>query len=169
MSSPPYTPEKYELQSFPGQFAESQIPLSFIGQEVPMDTPNLKHDWQGMPKAKRQRPDRLSSALVLTKALLMPMLAIGYLTFCYVVHYYVVPVRAHGIIDVSPQNLGEQCFASHMVKSSCASSSFYQGWGDHYQHFDNHSRTLTLKVSNQGTQSKWWPTVAHAHSQLIVL
>jgi len=106
MSSPPYMSlEKYELQSFPTPASESQIPLSFIGQDVPMDSPYPKHDWRGMPQAKLKRPSRLSSALVLMKALLMPMLAIAYLTFCYFVHYRVVPVRANGIVDVSPQNL----------------------------------------------------------------
>jgi hypothetical protein len=38
------------------------------------------------------------------------MLAIAYLTFCYVVHYRVIPVKAHGLVNVSPQNIGGQFF-----------------------------------------------------------
>jgi hypothetical protein len=124
MSSLFYMPlEKYELHSLtPTQLtsaSESHIPMirneAYAGKNsnIAIDsTSDSKHEaeysWRGMAQRhKPRRPSRSSSALGLLKALLLPMLAIAYLTFCYVVHYRIVPVNTHGIIDVSPQNIGE--------------------------------------------------------------
>ncbi|KAG2130896.1 hypothetical protein DEU56DRAFT_757737 [Suillus clintonianus] len=39
------------------------------------------------------------------KSLLFPMVAIGYLAFCYTVHNHSVPLNTHGLIDTTPANL----------------------------------------------------------------
>ena len=119
MSSPSYIAlEKYELHSLtPTRLtsaSESQIPMihndTYAGKSsnIPIDP---KHEagypWRGMAQHKPRRQSRSLSALSLLKALLLPILAIAYLTFCYVVHYRIVPVNTHGIMDVSPQNIGE--------------------------------------------------------------
>lgn len=118
MTSPSYIPlEKHELQSYPPPLtsaSESQIPIfhsgaPYTGQNVLMDTPDPKHNsghhWRRVPQPKSRGPSCLSSVWDLLKALLLPMLAIAYLTFCYVVHYRVIPVKAHGLVNVSPQNI----------------------------------------------------------------
>jgi hypothetical protein len=112
--------EKYELQSFPPQLSSdsdskasmSYTDISYPGQHgPPMHAPDPKLDagypWRGTPQRRYKRPSRLAAALDLLKALLLPFLAISYLSFCYVVHYRVVPVNTHGIINVSPQNIGQ--------------------------------------------------------------
>jgi hypothetical protein len=68
------------------------------------------HDSEPIAPRKPKRPSRFSSALGLLKALLMPILAIAYLTFCYVVHYRVVPISLHGIANTSPQNIGKRLY-----------------------------------------------------------
>src|ERR1700733_1791973 len=123
MTSPSYIPlEKHKRQSYPPPLtsaSESQIPIfhsgaPYTGQNVLMDTPDPKHNsghhWRRVPQPKSRGPSCLSSVWDLLKALLLPMLAIAYLTFCYVVHYRVIPVKAHGLVNVSPQNIGGQFF-----------------------------------------------------------
>lgn len=39
-------------------------------------------------------------------SLLLPLVAIAYIVFCYTVHYKTVPVRSGGLFDDSPANLG---------------------------------------------------------------
>lgn len=60
----------------------------------------------------QQRPVKksvghLKSTLDLLKALLLPIIAIAYLGFCYAVHYRTVPVDVHGIVNTSPSNIGK--------------------------------------------------------------
>jgi nitrate reductase NapE component len=83
--------------------------MSDIGAQNPsMGTKyDPEYPLRGMPQRKSRRPSRLSLAFDLLKTLLLPILAIAYLTFCYVVHYRIVPISLHGLINTSPQNIGE--------------------------------------------------------------
>jgi hypothetical protein len=114
MSSPSYIPvEKHELHTFPPTYSSQshgEIPNTGASYgAIPIDTadPKQQYPWTGMPQSKPRKPSRLLSALALLKSLLLPLLAIAYLTFCYVVHYKVVPVNTGGIVNTSPENIGE--------------------------------------------------------------
>ncbi|KIM79523.1 hypothetical protein PILCRDRAFT_10350 [Piloderma croceum F 1598] len=116
MSYPSYMPvEKREPHSVPSDLTaapESQTSMSDAG--IPyaensgiVDNPGSKYDaeYSEMPRRIPRGSSRLSSSLDLLKALILPTLAIAYLAFCYIVHYRVIPINMHGIINVSPQNI----------------------------------------------------------------
>ncbi|KAG2130897.1 hypothetical protein DEU56DRAFT_814984 [Suillus clintonianus] len=47
----------------------------------------------------------MNSLMNACKSLLFPMVAIGYLAFCYTVHNHSVPLNTYGLIDITPGNL----------------------------------------------------------------
>jgi hypothetical protein len=94
--------------------------------------------------------------LDLLKALLLPMLAIAYLTFCYVVRYRVIPVKMNGIINVSPKNIGERFPCNLTGKCSSAPSSVNQSWYDLDQYLDNRLGPLAGTRFDPGFQGKQW-------------
>lgn len=49
---------------------------------------------------------RVLNAPRYSMSLLLPLVAIAYIVFCYTVHYKTVPVRSGGLFDDSPANLG---------------------------------------------------------------
>jgi hypothetical protein len=158
--------EKYEQHCFPPHLSatpESQMSMSYTG--VPdsgtnstMDNPDSKYDaaenCRGMAQRTPGGPSHFSSSLDLLKTLLLPMLAIAYLTFCYVVHYHVIPVNMHGIIDVSPHNVGEQLSLHIYQTKPQAHSSIDQSRCNVYQHFDNRIRSLAIARFDSKSQSK---------------
>lgn len=77
--------------------------------ETAVDHASFESKWIEAPPQQRQvkkSPGGLNSTFDLLKALLLPIIAIAYLGFCYVVHYCTVPVNTHGIVNTSPSNLG---------------------------------------------------------------
>jgi hypothetical protein len=166
MSYPSYMPvEKHELHSVPSYLTaapESQTSMSYTG--VPyaenndtVDNPDSKYDaeYSGMPRRIPRGSSRLSSSLDLLKALLLPTLTIAYLTFCYIVHYHVIPINMHGIINVSPQNIGEQ-IPHHIwrILPQAPVPSINQSWCNFYQHFNNRLKPMAIARFNPGSQSK---------------
>lgn len=71
---------------------------SFESKSIDAPSPLLRKD--------KKTSGGLKSALDLLKALLLPIIAIAYLGFCYAVHYRTVPVNTYGIVNTSPSNLG---------------------------------------------------------------
>jgi len=72
------------------------------------------------------------------KISLFPLVAIGYLAFCYTVHDKVVPVNTYGLYAVTPQHLSRcrissvSCFTRETFYSE--SYSYYQRWYHFYQY-----------------------------------
>lgn len=71
---------------------------SFESKSIDAPSPLLRKD--------KKTSGGLKSAIDLLKALLLPIIAIAYLGFCYAVHYRTVPVNTYGIVNTSPSNLG---------------------------------------------------------------
>lgn len=61
------------------------------------------------------RPPLWRSIRTPLKMALLPLVAIGYLAFCYTVHGKVIPVNTYGLYAVTPQHLG-RC---HISSVSC--------------------------------------------------
>lgn len=118
MPSLAYAPlETCEPHSLPPSESTAPIPLPCAvtpsdAQNHPIDLdPSNKSSWRdGWFNQRAKQPSWVGSILDLLKALLLPMIAAVYLIFCYVVHYRVVPVYAYGMVEILPQNVGEQCY-----------------------------------------------------------
>ncbi len=85
-----------------------QSPRSFTIPNVTSSSSHLpiNHSFLPLPPAEKRRISGLRSALDIVKAIVLPVVAIGYLAFCYSVHNRIVPVTGDGIVDLSSYSLG---------------------------------------------------------------
>ncbi|KAK0498799.1 hypothetical protein EDD18DRAFT_51113 [Armillaria luteobubalina] len=65
----------------------------------------INHSFLPLPPAEKRRISGLRFALDVVKALVLPVVAIGYLAFCYSVHNRIVPVTGDGIVNLSLYSL----------------------------------------------------------------
>lgn len=77
---------------------------------------------------------------------LLPLVAIGYLAFCYTVHGKAIPVNTYGLYAVTPQHFGG-CYISSVSRSISKISytgchSYYQRWYHFYQYHHRLDRAL---------------------------
>ncbi|KAK0469108.1 uncharacterized protein EV420DRAFT_8760 [Desarmillaria tabescens] len=87
-----------------------QSPHSFTIPKSSSPSPSssrqhLNHSFLPLPPAEKRRISGLRSALDVVKALVLPVVAIGYLAFCYSVHNHIAPVTGEGIVDLSSYSL----------------------------------------------------------------
>jgi hypothetical protein len=107
-SSPHMSVQSFNPESPLPQTTSTSVPHP--AQSVALDTPSaeLKPNspnriWNLPPSRKKWT---WQSTFELAKSLVLPLVAITYLTFCYVVANRPVPVTRTGIIDASPKHLG---------------------------------------------------------------
>lgn len=189
MPSTSYVPlEKYELHSyppelhtsspFPNSLSHTTLPHAKLRKSFDSELQNTPYPFaSGIPlkTASEKRPTRNNSALELLKALFLPMVAIVYLAFCYLVHFRVIHVSAHGILNTSPRNIGKSKFLftsryhPNFYKEACICS-LYQSWCDIYQHFNCLCWSLAFEESHTRFKGKYQiePVVNRSHIQLSI-
>ncbi|KAH7902776.1 hypothetical protein BJ138DRAFT_1121112 [Hygrophoropsis aurantiaca] len=116
-ASPSYIPlAEYKAHS-PGPPGTSpslqELPI-YDDQENPADLEaDLKPNRFSRPLSYRQDPDHPDTLIMLggvwqvIKTLVLPLVAIGYLSFCYTVHQRVVPLKSYGLFNVTQEHLGD--------------------------------------------------------------
>ncbi|KAK0194438.1 hypothetical protein F5146DRAFT_436833 [Armillaria mellea] len=65
----------------------------------------INHSFLPLPPAEKRRISGLRSALDVVKALVLPVVAVGYLAFCYSVHNRIVPVTGDGMVNLSSYSM----------------------------------------------------------------
>ncbi|KAH7930354.1 hypothetical protein BV22DRAFT_74847 [Leucogyrophana mollusca] len=116
--STPYIPlEQLKRRSFSSQDispltgtpSSPQEPPGY-GDHIDMES-HFKPNKSVPPQRNRRRPTSRDTLTLLggvwqiIKTLILPFVAIGYLTFCYIVHQRVVPLKTYGLFKVTPDHL----------------------------------------------------------------
>lgn len=92
----------YDTKPTPATTRESWVPNRRVS-----DSPKPDDDY-AMPIPSRF----LLDSIRLLRSLLLPLVAVAYIVFCYTVHYKTVPVKSGGLFDNTPSNLGVLCITS---------------------------------------------------------
>lgn len=95
----PFSPTSLDDSKSPADTRESWIPNRRVSDSpTPPDADPA--DAMSVPSPM------LLDSLRLLRSLLLPLVAIAYIVFCYTVHYKTVAVRSGGFFDDSPNNIG---------------------------------------------------------------
>ncbi len=100
----------YETKPSPESTRDSWVPNRRVS-----DSPHPNDSSDAMPIPS----PLLLDGIKLSKSLLLPLVAVAYIVFCYTVHYKTVSVKSGGLFDDSPSNLGA-CRIMHYLHNVIA-------------------------------------------------
>ena len=119
----PFSPTSFDAKSPASETRESWMPNRRVSDSpTPPDADPANA--MGVPSPT------LLETLRLLRSLLLPLVAVAYIIFCYTVHFKTVSVRSGGFFDDTPNNIGMSNSFDSLTSIDARYSSCNQVWGD---------------------------------------